>query len=847
MREFRSKEYVMNFSSTNSSGMKVDLHVHSKSSTRPSQWILQKIDCPESFTSPKKLYDIAKARGMDLVTVTDHNNINGCLEIAHLPDVFLSEEATAYFPENNCKLHVLIHDITENQHVEIHHLRKNVYDLVAYLNRENLFHVLAHPLFDLNHKLSLEYFEKMLLLFTNFEVNGSRDAHQNDILTAVLKSLTPTDMEVLADKHGIFPQSPRPWIKNITAGSDDHSSLNIARMHTVVPEASTKDQFFAGIQNGRAIVEGRPATPKTMAHNLYGIAYQFYKSKFDLERFIGKSTLFKFVDCALSHHEDHRGVLTRLQDYLITRKPSFSMFRHRSEDLAALIQEKAREAIRCNVNFQKILNDAGRETWKKEEDWFAFVNDVSEAVMKSFADATLDSLSRARLFNIFQTIGSAGAVYTLLAPYFMAFGLFTKDRAFAESCRKRFLENPRTTEKTDAGDGEETRMAIFTDTLSETNGVALTLRMQLKIARKTGKHLSLITCSPHNGVDGAVNFTPIGSFQVPEYPEISLHYPPVLKMLEYCYENNFTHIMASTPGPMGLAALAVSRILGIPLYGTYHTAFPQYVAELTDDFAMEELAWKLMIWFYNQMDTVYVPSRATGAELAAKGIRPAKLRLYPRGIDINRFHPARRNGFWTSQYGLSAATTKLLYVGRVSKEKNLDVLTRAFNKLCLLNPDLQLIIVGDGPYRMEMEKALEHTSALFTGYLEGDDLVNAYASSDLFVFPSSTDTFGNVVLEAQASGLPVIVTDSGGPQENLISGETGLIVPAHDDQALIDAVLAICEPPGRLTEMQRNARNYMENRSFEDAFNKSWEMYHAAPPSEKPSPETVAQWFKFAS
>ncbi|MEZ4603059.1 MAG: hypothetical protein R2861_06550 [Desulfobacterales bacterium] len=97
------------------------------------------------LTSQRKLYAIAKARGMDLVTITDHNNINGCLEIAHLPDTFISEEATAYFPENQCKLHVLIHDITEDQHIEINHHRKNVYDLVDYLNREHLFHVLAHP------------------------------------------------------------------------------------------------------------------------------------------------------------------------------------------------------------------------------------------------------------------------------------------------------------------------------------------------------------------------------------------------------------------------------------------------------------------------------------------------------------------------------------------------------------------------------------------------------------------------------------------------------------------------------------------------------------------------------
>ena len=829
----------------NQPGVKVDLHVHSKSSTRPSQWILQKIDCPESFTSQRKLYAIAKARGMDLVTITDHNNINGCLEIAHLPDTFISEEATAYFPENQCKLHVLIHDITEDQHIEINHHRKNVYDLVDYLNREHLFHVLAHPLFDLNNKLSMDYFEKMLLLFTNFEMNGSRDAYQNQILEIILKNLTSDHIDRLANKHNIPPRGCQPWKKNITAGSDDHSSLNIARMHTFVPGATTKDEFFAGITKGQAEICGKSATPKTMAHNLYGIAYQYYKSKFSLDRFVHKNTLLRFVDCALTAHDDHRGILTRISDYLISRKPGLSRFHSKTDDLMHLIEEKARIAICKNSDFQKILKATpAKDAWEKETDWFSFVNDVSEDVMKSFADTTLDSLSKAKLFNIFQTIGSAGSVYTLLAPYFMAFRLFTKDRAFAESCRDQFAG------QTAPYDKKHENIAIFTDTLHETNGVALTLRMHLKIAQKTGKNLSVITCAPDHSLEGAENFNPVGSFEIPEYPEIKLHYPPVLKMLEYCYEQNFTHIMASTPGPVGLAALAVSRILDIPISGTYHTAFPQYAAELTGDSAMEELAWKLMIWFYNQLDVVYVPSKATGAELAERGIRPSKIRLYPRGIDIRRFHPKNRNGFWSSRFQVPENGIKLIYVGRISKEKNLDVLTRAFNKLSPVKPVLQLIVVGDGPFRPEMEQALMYTNTLFTGYLEGDDLVKAYASGDLFIFPSSTDTFGNVVLEAQASGLPVIVTDCGGPQENLINGETGRIVPAHDDQALVDAVLDICDQPEKMAQMKKNARRYMETRSFEAAFNKSWELYRSTPaPSSAPrnSSTSAAKIFKFAS
>ena len=822
-----------------SSGMRVDLHVHSKSSTRPSQWILQKIDCPESFTSQRKLYDIAKSRGMDLVTITDHNNIDGCLEIAHLPDTFISEEITAYFPENGCKLHVLAHDITEAQHLEINYLRENIYNLTAYLNQEAIFHVLAHPLFDLNHKLTLDYFEKMLLIFKNFEINGSRDGFQNQILEAVLNNLTSEDMRLLSDKHGVTPTDDRCWEKNLTGGSDDHSSLNIARMHTYVPGAAGKEAFFDGVMGGRGYVKGKPATPKTMAHNLYGIAYQFYKSKFKLDKYVHQHTLFQFADCALTCPEDNRGILTRLQDYLIAKKPALPFLKSGSGDLMELIQKKAGEAIRQNTGFQRMFKEEKVNSFRKEEDWYRFVGEVSEQVMKSFADTTLDSLSKARFFNLFQTIGSAGSVYTLLMPYFVAFRMFTKDRAFAVSCKKHFIGE-------DVQPGEKNgHIAIFTDTLNETNGVALTLRMQLKIAKSTGKRLSAITCTPESEVEGANNFTPIGTFEITEYAGLKLHYPPVLKMLEHCYDNNYTHIQTSTPGPVGLAGLAIARILDIPVVGTYHTAFTQFVAELTGDSSMEELAWKFMVWFYNQMDVVYVPSKATGVELAAKGISGSKIRLYPRGVDIQAFHPSRRNGFWKEPYRIPEKSVKLLYVGRISKEKDLDVLVRAFQKLSVLKPSLHLIIVGDGPYRKDMERELQNTPATFTGYLEGDDLGAAYASSDLFVFPSATDTFGNVVLEAQASGVPVIVTDRGGPQENVINGETGLVVPAGNHQAMMDAVLEIAFTPYRLARMKKNARKYMENRSVEAAFDRSWKMYQSE--SFEGEGQAKQQEFRFAS
>ena len=312
---------------------------------------------------------------------------------------------------------------------------------------------------------------------------------------------------------------------------------------------------------------------------------------------------------------------------------------------------------------------------------------------------------------------------------------------------------------------------------------------------------------------------------MPAYSHLKLCIPPLLKMLKYCYSENFTLIHSATPGPVGLAALAISKILKLPIVGTYHTALPQYAAELTGDEGLGSVVWKFVVWYYNQMDLVYVPSVATREELIAKGVTPSKVRFYHRGIDIERFTPAKRNGFFKRKFAYDDKRLKLIYVGRVSKEKNLPLLAEIFKQVYSKRSDLTLVVVGDGPYLPEMRKVLEGFPVLFTGVLEGDDLAEAFASSDIFVFPSTTDTFGNVVLEAQASGIPVVLTDQGGPKENLIAGKTGFIVPADRPDRFAETLIGLVENPPMIRKMGSDAREYMKERGFEGAFLKLWDQY----------------------
>jgi glycosyltransferase involved in cell wall biosynthesis len=232
------------------------------------------------------------------------------------------------------------------------------------------------------------------------------------------------------------------------------------------------------------------------------------------------------------------------------------------------------------------------------------------------------------------------------------------------------------------------------------------------------------------------------------------------------------------------------------------------VRSLTNDEFLEQAAWNYMIWFYGQMEEVMVPSVGTREQLVARGLPPERMKPLPRWVDTDTYSPEMRHPtFWKSR-GAGLGRLVLLYVGRVSREKGLKMLVDAFRERVEAGMTIALAVIGDGPYREEMEAALAGYPALFTGYLAGEQLQRGYASADLFVFPSATDTFGNVVLEAQASGLPVIVSDEGGPRELMVDGETGLVFRAGSTGALAAAITYMVSDPQRITSMGCNARRF---------------------------------------
>lgn len=278
---------------------RADLHVHSKHSNRPTEWILRRVGAPESFTEPLEIYRLCRERGMGFVTISDHDTIDGALEIAHLPGTFLSCEVTAEFPEDRCEVHVLVLGIDEEQHREIQRLRRNLYELRDYLRAGGILCSVAHPLFRVNDRLTLEQFERLLVLFDRFEtLNGMHDRHLNGMARRILSSLTPELIHGLAERHRLEPWGDTPWIKSFTGGSDDHGGLYVATTWTRTPPAAGVQDYLGHLRAGRCDAGGATGSTVRLARSLDALAREYLRRQLPAVLGVGDRPLPRLLSLA---------------------------------------------------------------------------------------------------------------------------------------------------------------------------------------------------------------------------------------------------------------------------------------------------------------------------------------------------------------------------------------------------------------------------------------------------------------------------------------------------------------------------------------------------------------------
>jgi glycosyltransferase involved in cell wall biosynthesis len=792
-----------------------DLHLHSKFSDRSEDWLFRRFDFPDSYSNPEQLYEQAKAAGMDFVTLTDHDTIEGCLTIAGHGDTFISEQVTTYFPQDPCKINLLVWGISEGQHAEIARRRDNIFDLQAFLQKESITHAVAHPLYSINGKLTTSHLERLILLFQHFEgVNGLRDALLSDLTRHILAHLTPARVEEFARRHDLAPTHPEPWKKILVGGSDDHGGIFIGAAFTETPAARTPNEFLDHIRAGHCTAHGQGGTPLALSHGFYNTLARFIQDRFTEKLGPSAGLVEKMFSRFMEGLDPTEFTLKEKAGFVAQGVLSGKIFELAKPGNLSLWRELSGYFAQPEVKARLAREVA--DIAEPERRTFAMANAACEQLAFRFFAKFVQQLNAGNVIESVQALASIAPILVVLAPYIYAFHSQAPSRRWLrEICRDFTGAIPPVL--------QNRKRAWFTDTLEDVNGVSTTIRKMAAEAREAGRDLVVVTSCGALTLDGLPikNFKPIGEFELPEYELQKLSFPPILRMLDYIQRENFSEIIISTPGPVGLTALLAGKMLNLETSGIYHTDFPQYIRILTEDSFLESLAWKYMHWFYGQLDTIFVNSEQYRQSWIDRGIDPGRLKILPRGLDTRLFTPGRSEPDFWKQFGSDGAGVRLLFVGRVSKEKDLDILVQSFRKLQQDKVPVQLSIVGHGPYSDALAKIMPE--ACYTGYLNGTELARAYASSDIFVFPSTTDTFGNVIIEAQAAGLPVVVSDVGGPRELVSDGVNGFITKGRDAADFTAAVRRLVEDEPLRKQMSAAARRSVEDRSWPSAFRKFWD------------------------
>jgi len=791
-----------------------DLHIHSRHSARSEEWLFRRFDFPDSYSDPKQLYEQLLNRGMDYVTITDHDAIDGCLEIAHLPRTFISEQVTTYFPQDGCKLHILVWGVSERQHCDIESVRDNIFDLQRYLQRAQIAHAVAHPLYSVNGKLKASHLEQLILLFKHFEgINGLRDALLSDLAKTLFNQLTPAKIEALANRHGLAPTHVAPWHKILVGGSDDHGGQFVASAFTETPAADSAEKFLDLVHNGDCSACGQGGTPLILSHGFYNTVACFIQDRFHEKLGPGGALLEKMFSRFMEGRAPTEFTLKEKMEFIVQGVLSGKIFEFAKPANVSLWKELSGYFARPEVK-AKLAAQLDKVS-EPERRTFLMANMVAEQLAFRFFNKFVQQISSGNMVESMQALSAIAPILVILTPYIYGFHSQAPSRKWLRTVFRELTgEIPVAL--------QNRKRAWFTDTLEDVNGVATTIRKMTGAGAAAGKELVVVASRSDLQLSDIPikNFPPIGEFELPEYELQKLSFPPILQMLDYIQRERFTEIIISTPGPVGLTALLAAKMLNLQTSGIYHTDFPQYIRILTEDSFLESMAWRYMQWFYGQLDTVFVNSEDYRQSWIKRGLDPAKLKILPRGLDTELFHPARRDPAFFEKFGTCNGEVRLLYVGRISREKDLDLLVTAYRRLRNERLPIQLFVVGHGPYSEALAKSLPE--AFFTGYLTGTELATAYASADIFVFPSTTDTFGNVILEAQACGVPVIVSDSGGPKELVEDGMNGLITRSRDVDDFTRAIRSLIADAALRERMGSAARKSVIDRSWPNAFRKFW-------------------------
>ncbi|TWC31336.1 glycosyltransferase involved in cell wall biosynthesis [Pseudomonas sp. SJZ079] len=357
-------------------------------------------------------------------------------------------------------------------------------------------------------------------------------------------------------------------------------------------------------------------------------------------------------------------------------------------------------------------------------------------------------------------------------------------------------------------------VALISETFPpEINGVANTLGRLVDGLHARGHRLQLVRPrqASDNGRKSDERLLLTRGWPLPGYPGLQWGQSSLPRLLLHWKKQRPDVLYIATEGPLGLSALRAARRLQIPVVSGFHTNFQQYTGHYGVGLLTRALTLYLR-WFHNRSHMTLVPSASQQTELQRRGFE--RLRLLARGVDSQLFHPGKRSRALRRRWGLGEGDIAVLHVGRLAAEKNLGLLARSFLALQAAHPQhrLKLVLVGDGPQRASLQQLLP--DAVFCGLQRGEALATHYASGDLFLFPSLSETFGNVLLEALASGLGVAAFNQAAAAQHIRHGHNGVLAGVEDESGFIAAASWLLKDPDSLRRVRLNARLHASRQGW---------------------------------
>jgi glycosyltransferase involved in cell wall biosynthesis/predicted metal-dependent phosphoesterase TrpH len=732
---------------------RVDLHCHSTASELSKLGVQRALGLPECATPPEEVYDLAKRRGMDFVTITDHDTIDGVLQIADRRDVFVSEELTAWFKGEPQAVHVLCYGITPDDHEWLQAHADDVEQVAEYLRDREIACALAHPFYAVEAPLAPRHRRRLAQLFAVWETrNGARAGELN------------APAAVYIETHG----------GTGVGGSDDHAGIDIGRTFTETPVAHTWRELLAHVRAGRAAARGEQGSAAKWAHGAMALAVRAL-GRGDGERAVDPRAVLTMVERVMREGDVRRGAIGADLG---------------PDDARALLQAWL-EAIDLHVGERELLALLQHEDFS-HADLFRRARRAHERKLAGAVDGVLAATT---------TGGGLGAAAAGLFDACVAAIPYAPAAAFLGREKRKLVHSVGPPAR------ERPRVALVADGVGGMHGVTHTLD-EIRERGVPGFDVEVVGTDPN--VDRRLSA--VAEVDIPFYAGLKVGVPSLPAIVETLAEGRYDLVHLCSPGPAGVAAAVIARVMELPLLGSYHTELAAYAGLRAADPGLELLARTAVAAFYGQCRVVLSPSPASDEVLWGMGIDGRRIGRWDRGVDVARFSPARRD----PESDLRPPTQlSVLYVGRLTHEKGADLLADAFLAARERDPRLHLHLAGGGPEEQALRARLgEH--ATFLGWLQGDALARAYASADIFLFASRTDTFGQVLLEAQASGLPVVAVAEGGPCSIVEDGVTGLLCPP-DAGALAGAVLKLAQAPLLRERLAQRALEPVRERTWERA------------------------------